>query len=47
MPISGTNPGTVLIPFTLNDLEGYEGFTASRRCVPFLLFTLDYGMRGG
>ena len=46
-PISGTNLGTVRISFTLNDLEGYDIFMASRRCVQFLLFTLDYGMLGG
>src|SRR5437762_1714370 len=47
VPISGTNLGTVRIPFTLNDLEDCETFMASRRCVQFLLFTLDYGMLGG
>jgi hypothetical protein len=47
VPITGTNLGTVRMPFILNYLEGNEGFTVSRRCVQFLLFTLDYGMRGG
>jgi hypothetical protein len=45
VPISGTNLGTVRIPFTLNDLEDYDTFMASRRCVQLLLFTLDYGVR--
>jgi hypothetical protein len=45
--IAGTNSGTVHILFALNDLEGYGTLMASRRCVQCLLFTLDYGMRGG
>jgi hypothetical protein len=36
----------VRIPFTLNDLEVDGSFMASRRCVQFHLFTLDYGIRG-
>jgi hypothetical protein len=39
--------GTVRIPFALSDLEDFDTFMASRRCVQFLLFTLDYGVRGG
>jgi hypothetical protein len=37
----------VRIPFIVNNLESYEDCSASRREVQFLLFTLDYGMRGG
>jgi hypothetical protein len=29
----------------LNDLEDSKPSMASRRCIPFLLFTLDYRMR--
>jgi hypothetical protein len=47
VPILGTDLGTVRIPFTLNDLDGCEGFTASRTCAQFLLFTLDYGVHSG
>jgi hypothetical protein len=46
-PVSGTRMGTRRIVFILNDLEDYDTFMASRRCVQFLLFTLDYGIRGG
>ena len=46
-PISGTNLGTVRIPFIVNNLKSYEDCSASRREVQFLLFTLDCGVRGG
>ena len=46
VPISGTDLGTVR-PLVLNDLEDCDAFMASRRCVQFRLFTLDYGMLSG
>ena len=45
--VCGSKSGTARIVFIVKGLEATSPFLASGKCVPFLLITLEYGMRRG